>query len=67
MNKQQSKQEWYFNFTSGGFNSVFASTKEEAIKIALDKYSKSKTLNVDINTFRIPTKSEEFSLMSNFY
>ena len=31
--------EWLFNFESGGWNSVYAKTKEEAIEIAVAKYN----------------------------
>jgi len=51
-----------FNFYGGGWNSLYAYTEEEAIQEALKKYNE-----VDINSFRLKTDSEEEYLLSLFY
>lgn len=58
--------EWTFNFTSGGWNSIFAKTKKEAIEKAEEKYYNEPKLTVDPKTFRLSTPSETNQLMSNF-
>ena len=58
---------WNFNFMSGGWNSVFAVTEEEAIKEAKKEYADSETLIPDTNTFRVATESDTRALMSLFY
>lgn len=57
-----SRHGWLFNFMGGGWNSMWAYTEEEAIQEALKKYN-----DVNINTFRLKTDSEEESLLSLFY
>jgi hypothetical protein len=34
----KNKVEWMFTFTNGGWNTVWAASKEEAIKLANKKY-----------------------------
>jgi hypothetical protein len=58
-------QEYYYNFKSGGFNSEYATSLEEAIIQAKNRWSDSD--DVDETSFRILTEDEEKNLMNNFY
>lgn len=58
------RYEWLFNFAGGGWNSVNAYTREEAIALAKDVYS---GMEIDEKTFRISTTSDKTSLLRNFY
>lgn len=60
------KKEWVFNFTGGGWNSVFAYTKEEAIELAKAKYNDAHS-QVDESSFRIPSKEEYDNLLRMFW
>lgn len=62
-----STKEWLFNFEGGGWNSVYAVTKEDAIAAALNEYSSSPNLNPNVNTFRVSTESDYKALLSLFY
>ena len=59
-------KEWNFNFVGGGWNYVYAPTKEEAIIEAKKEYN-SDVSTVDVDTFRIATKGDTKMLMSLFY
>ena len=63
----QSNKEWNFNFEGGGWNFVYAVTREEAIQKACDKYSDSDGLNPDPKTFRVATEEDTKALLSLFY
>jgi hypothetical protein len=58
-------QEYIYNFKSGGWNSEYASSIEEAISQAKKRWSDPD--DVDENSFRIQTDIEEKLLLSNFY
>lgn len=60
----ETKKEYLFNFTSGGFNTIFAKDKREAVKLAKEKY---KDLKVDEKSFRVKTEKDYKQLMSSFY
>ena len=60
---------WNFNFKGGGWNSVIALTKEQAIMVANEEYkslSESK-LTPDPNTFRVESEADNKALLSLFY
>jgi hypothetical protein len=59
------KKEYLFNFVSGGWNSISANTKREAIKLAKKKYEDSKS-KVDEKSFRIKTKKDYDTMMRMF-
>ncbi len=58
-------QEYTYNFKSGGFNSEYATSLEEAIIQAKNRWSDPN--DVDETSFRILTEAEEKNLMNNFY
>jgi hypothetical protein len=58
-------QEYIYNFKSGGWNSEYAPSLEEAISQAKKRWSDPD--DVDENSFRIKTDIEEKLLLSNFY
>jgi len=59
-------KEYLFNFKGGGWNSIAATDKRQAIKLAKAKYEDDKT-KVDESTFRIKTEKDYKNLMSQFY
>jgi hypothetical protein len=59
-------QEYTYNFKGGGFNSEYATSLEEAIIQAKNRWSHT-NLVVDETSFRILTEDEERKLMNNFY
>ena len=59
------KREYLFNFTNGGWNSVYALTIEEAITFAKSFYKDGNCVP-DEKTFRVSTPEDYSSLMSNF-
>jgi hypothetical protein len=64
------KYEFLFNFTSGGWNSEYAHTKEEAMELAKAKYSKKDYKGnciPDMKTFRVSTPADYNNLLSLFY
>jgi hypothetical protein len=63
----QTKKEYLFNFVGGGWNSIIAKNKAEAIKLAKAEYNSSKSTKVDENSFRIKTEKDYKQLMSSFY
>jgi hypothetical protein len=60
----ETTKEYLFNFTDGGWNSVIAKDKREAIKLAKQQY---KNLKVDEKSFRLKTEKDYKQLMSSFY
>lgn len=60
------KYEFLFNFESGGWNSEYAHTKEEAQQLTEEKYSNS-TSKPDMKTFRVSTPNDYQNLISMFY
>lgn len=62
--KSPARIEWLFTFRYGGWNSVFATTKAEAIAAAEAEWG---TGRIQLSTFRPATPKELKSLMSEFY
>ena len=62
----QSEKKWNFNFESGGWNQVFAKTRDVAIRRAIKKYN-CKISKVNIESFRVATYEDTKMLMSMFY
>ena len=60
-------KEFLFNFKGGGWNSVYALYKEEAIEKAQKEYEYSETLEVNPNTFRVSTPTDYKACLSTFY
>jgi len=63
---------WNFNFKGGGWNSVIALTKEQAIQIANSEYNPANTdgdgmLVPDPKTFRVESEADNKALLSLFY
>ena len=65
--KEPVRKEYLFNFKEGGWNSVYAFNKTQAIKYAKETWSDFKDLTVDVNSFRRSTPTESKQLMSSFY
>lgn len=63
----QSKHEWVFNFTSGGWNTVYATNLKGAIIEANKKYAGDPSLVPDPKTFSLQTAANEKILLSLFY
>jgi len=64
------RYEFLFNFTSGGWNSEYAYTLEEAQALAKAKYSTEDYKGnciPDMKTFRVSTPADYDSLMGMFY
>lgn len=64
------KYEFLFNFTSGGWNSEYAYTKEEAMELAKAKYSTDDYKGnciPDMKSFRVSTPGDYNNLLSLFY
>jgi hypothetical protein len=57
------KQEWYFNFVGGGYNSVWAITIEQAKEKAEAEYP---GRDIDPKSFRVPSTEEKKNLSSLF-
>ncbi len=52
---------------SGGWNSEYAPSLEEAIIQAKNRWADTPSLVVNEKSFRIKTREEEINLLSNFY
>lgn len=67
----QTNIRWNFNFKSGGWNSIVAGTKEQAIQIANKAYNdeglEDGILVPDTNTFRVESEADNKALLSLFY
>ena len=64
------RYEFLFNFTSGGWNSEYAYTIEEAQRLAKAKYSIKDyegSCIPDMKSFRVSTPSDYQNLMAMFY
>jgi len=57
---------WLFNFEGGGWNSVMAKNKEEAIQKAEQEYANSPNLTIMPDTFRPSTKGDYEANMRSF-
>jgi len=55
--KPQKRYEFHYNFTSGGWNSEFATSPEEAYELAKKRFPSSAS-NIIEKSFRILSKSE---------
>ncbi len=60
------KREYTFNFTGGGWNSVYAYTIEEAKQLAVQEYGNSGSLTPDTKTFRELDEANYSNLLSTF-
>ena len=66
----QTNIRWNFNFKRGGWNSVVAGTKEQAIQIANKTYNGAGVggrLVPDNKTFRVESEADNQALLSLFY
>ena len=59
------RYEFLFNFESGGWNSEYAFTMEEAQQLAKEKYANSTSIP-NMKTFRVSTPSDYSNLLSMF-
>jgi len=67
MTKKVTK-EYLFYFEGGGWNSVFATTKRKAIRLANKEYKSSKTLNPIASSFHLNNNPAHYkSLLNLFY
>jgi hypothetical protein len=65
--KKLSKKEYMFKFEEGGWNTVWAKTKNGAIKAALKKYKSSDGLTVRVDSVHEATEMELEIAMNLFY
>ena len=65
INYWSSSKTWNFNFVGGGWNTVGATNKADAIKQAKKEYN-SKVSTVDVKSFRVATEKDTKNLMSMF-
>jgi hypothetical protein len=77
----QGSRRWNFNFEGGGWNSVIAVTKEQAIQIASKEYNETEQrfhckengggaiplMKVNEKTFRVESEADNNALLSLFY
>lgn len=56
-----------FNFVGGGWNQIHATSKDEAIQLAMAKYADDDICTPDPDTFRLETQEDTDALMSMFY
>lgn len=56
-----------YNFKSGGWNSCYAATIEEAIAGEIERWGSRLSHGMDLETFRQGVDSETEALMNNFY
>jgi len=66
---KDNKREYLFNFKSGGWNSEYAFTEEQAIEQAIEKYGNPETqitLQIDTTSFRVSTPTDYQNLLSLF-
>jgi hypothetical protein len=61
------RYEFLYNFRSGGWNSEYAYTMEEAQEAAKARWEDKENLDVDYKTFRVSTPADHQNLMSMFY
>ena len=62
-------KQYIFSFEGSGWNSVYATSKKEAVQAALEEYKHSATLNPIPSSFFLRESNEETyqSLLSLFY
>ena len=65
--KDQVWEQYVFNFKEGGWNTVHAFNKQQAIKYPKETWKDFKDLTVDVKTVRILTKEADKQLMSLFH
>ena len=65
--KEPVRKKYAFNFKEGGWNTVYAFNKQQAIKYAKETWKDFKDLTVDVKTVRILTKEADKQLMSLFH
>ena len=61
------RREYLYNFKSGGWNSEFAFTVEEAIQQAKTRWEDNDGLDIDESSFRVSTPSDYSNLLSLFH
>lgn len=66
MNEVQ-QREYIFTFEEGGWNTVWASTKQNAIDKAIKEYEYTDKLNPIVDSVRLATKDVLQAAMSTFY
>jgi hypothetical protein len=64
---ERERKQFMFTFEGGGWNTVWAVTKQEAIKLAMDKYKESEKLNPIAESFHETTERGLSGAMSSFY
>ena len=62
----EGKQHWVYNFTDGGWNSEWASSREEAIRMARQRWAGSR-FGVDEATFNPCTEEAYTQLLALFW
>ena len=61
------KREFLYNFKSGGWNSEYALTKEQAIAQAKERFNTNDGLDIDEKSFRVSTPADYQNCLSLFY
>ena len=63
------RKQYIFTFEGGGWNSVYATSEEKAIKAAMDEYKDSPSLNPIRSSFLLKEDNEDVydNLLSLFY
>ena len=61
------KREYLYNFKSGGWNSEYALTTEQAIAQAKERFNTNDGLDIDEKSFRVSTPADYQNLLSLFY
>lgn len=59
------EKEYLFNFLGGGWNSVFASSLEEAKKIIQELYPERVYMKVDMNSIKLLDPNDKESFIPN--
>jgi hypothetical protein len=62
------KKEWFYLFKDGGWNSEYATSKEEAILLAKERWKHLPELTIDEKSFKLveENKKQYETLLSNF-
>jgi hypothetical protein len=61
------KREYLYNFKTGGWNSEYALTTEQAIAQAKERFNTNDGLDIDEKSFRVSTPADYQNLLSLFY
>ena len=61
------EKEYLFGFEEGGWNSIFATNKRKAIRLAKKKYKNDNGLNPDESTFRINNDKEHYNALLGLF